>query len=480
MQFIKKLNPANSLFGKIFIWFWITVVSMLLGAFFISSWINSTSTQVSAVGDTQNPRHTQFISKLNRHIDNGVPMHRAFKRMTANGRPLAIAVNSSTGQVHLSFPLPMLNKPMRDYRDFFKEMVGSEQVVVIKTHNMEFFGPYRLAGDADQYAIYLGRLLRRHERGQYSAFAGLSLMLVLGTGLCLFLAWRLSKPINQLRVTTQKIREGDFTYRMTNCDGRQDEVGALARDFNAMTERLTASLVQQQNLLANVSHELRTPLTRLQLSVAMLYEKLGDKDSDLQRIEKEVMQMDKLIGDVLSVTRMDLQSQGQLNIVFEPMCVKQFIERCMEGLNFEAEALGIDLRLTIESSATLDINFDSLKSAIENITRNALRYARSQVTIKISDEPNNTVLIVIGDDGPGLQGGAFENMIQAFYYVDKASASKHTSTGLGLTIANAAVKLNKGRLFEINNTEPDFALRGLHLAIELPNANESISRNQGE
>lgn len=489
MRITEKINPANSLFGKIFVWFWITVVTMLVGAFFISTWLNG-QPQIVAADMLQYERHQRFIQNFQRQLDKGVPIHRAFKRMGGKGRPLAIAVNLDSQKVIMNFPAPMLHDPMNDYRALLREMTVSEQVVSIRTGNMELFGPFKITGNNNEYGVFLGRLLKRHERTRLSFVAGLALMLTLGTVLCLFLAWRLSKPLKQMRLTTQKIQQGDLTCRVKDYELRQDEVGALARDFNAMTDKLASSLEQQQQLLGNVSHELRTPLTRLQLAIAMLYDKLGDDHADLQRIEKEISEMDRLIGEVLRLTRLSLHQSK--NVHFETMRIDKFLYRLLDDLKFESQASEIAVKTEIESSAHVDINTDALKSAFENITRNGLRFANSILYVKVYDVTVDTVAIQISDDGPGIPDLIFEKLLQPFYYVatsgmnktsdehkadtDQAKRREHRSSGLGLAIANAAVKMHKGRLFEKKAHKGEQLLCGLNLVIELPRSKAAFNK----
>src|ERR1700733_11764100 len=130
--------------------------------------------------------------------------------------------------------------------------------------------------------------------------------LLVTTIVCFLLARYLSDPIRHLRAATRSIAAGDLGVRVSSLmGGRRDELGMLALDFDVMAERLRALLASHRELLRDVSHELRSPLARLQIALGLARRPNADLELEFERIERETARLDELIGEILSLSRLD-------------------------------------------------------------------------------------------------------------------------------------------------------------------------------
>ncbi len=123
------------------------------------------------------------------------------------------------------------------------------------------------------------------------------------------LAWNLTRPMRQLRVGFERVAQGDLSVRLLPVMRRRhDELTEVARDFDSMAERLQALVSAREQLLHDVSHELRSPLARLQLAIGLAHQNPDNVDNALQRIEHESERLDKMIGELLALSRAENHS----------------------------------------------------------------------------------------------------------------------------------------------------------------------------
>ena len=123
---------------------------------------------------------------------------------------------------------------------------------------------------------------------------------------CFLLARYLSDPIRHLRAATRSIADGNLSVRVSSLMGqRRDELALLAFDFDVMAERLRSLLESQRQLLRDVSHELRSPLARLQIALGLARRPHANLEQEFDRIEQETQRLDELIGEILSLSRLD-------------------------------------------------------------------------------------------------------------------------------------------------------------------------------
>jgi signal transduction histidine kinase len=285
------------------------------------------------------------------------------------------------------------------------------------------------------------------------------LIAILIVGLVSFaLASALSKRLRRLRTAAQVIAEGDLTARVP-ARGR-DEVSALARDFNLMAERIEEMLQSQRQLVSDVSHELRSPLARLRIALE-LAQRAEEPAQALLRIEKEADELEHLVSDMLSLSRIE-SGQAQLEWRAVPLC--ELLQGIVADARFEGEAVGRHVALAQCDKSGVEGDAVLLHAAIENVVRNALRYTPEggEVTVRLQRKEGR-VTITVEDQGPGVPEAELERLFEPFSRVGEARERESGGFGLGLAITGRTLMLHGGSARAENRPEG-----GLRVTLQLP------------
>lgn len=274
---------------------------------------------------------------------------------------------------------------------------------------------------------------------------------------CYGLAHYLTAPLRQLRSAVDRLGRGDLTARAPA--SRKDELGDLAASFNRMADHIQTLLAAERRLLFDISHELRSPLARLSVAVELARTHQTGAPP-LDRIQREADRLNALIRQMLEVTR----TEGDPSrLKAERLSLDELINGLVDDCSIEAHARGCALDLTPSNPISLDGDSELLRRAIENVLRNAIRYAPLESKIEITIENGGGMAKVrVRDYGPGVPEEALPRLFDPFYRVEQDRDRKSGGVGLGLSIARRAVELHKGHL-RASNASP-----GLLVEIELP------------
>jgi two-component system sensor histidine kinase CpxA len=285
--------------------------------------------------------------------------------------------------------------------------------------------------------------------------------------LCFFLARYLTTPISRLRSTTRELTEGKLSARIGSSMGRRnDEIGYLARDFDLMAEQIEKLLKSQTRLIRDISHELRSPLARLNvaLELARLTPEEGKKPA-LDRIEQESRCLNNLIEQLLTLSRMESGAMDSKQNSFD---LGEMIRSIAEDAEFESGSKNINVDVSLKDEITFTGYEQALRSALENVVRNALDYTFKNTTVTISvaslqQDQNCFVRIVIRDQGEGVPESELEKIFTSFYRLAPSRDRNSGGSGIGLAITERAVKLHGGSVKASNHPEG-----GLVVTITLP------------
>ena len=289
-----------------------------------------------------------------------------------------------------------------------------------------------------------------------------ALALVVGA-LSIGLARYLSAPVDALRRATQRLSEGDLSARVGGrVVKRRDEIGELARDFDAMAERLENLLGSQRRLLRDVSHELRSPLARLRVALELARDRAGSAaGGPLDRMEHEAGRIDELIGQLLLLERLAAGQPGGEPVDFD---LGDLLGEVVDDASFEAEAAGSEVVFEPAGDATLCGYPSLVRSALDNVLRNAIRYAPGGTAVDVRLEPGQgSATVVVRDRGPGVPTEHLSSLFEPFARVADARERASGGAGLGLAITRRAVELHDGTVSARNH--PD---GGLEVSIRLP------------
>jgi two-component system sensor histidine kinase CpxA len=314
---------------------------------------------------------------------------------------------------------------------------------------------YRLV--PDYQAVTLGRVIARPR-----VIALPLILAALASGLvCFLLARYLTAPLDRLRRATERYAAGDLGTRVAPTLGkRRDEVAELAQAFDHMAQRLQELMMSQRQLLSDVSHELRSPLARLQVALGLARQRTdGRAAAELDRIERETERLNDLIGQLLSLARLE---SGVALTEREAVDLVELLASVASDADFEACAAHRRVELGSTTPATIHGDARLLHSAIENIVRNAVRHTAENTAVTLSlqrdgGKPDNW-RITIRDHGPGVPEAMLPRLFEPFVRVGDARDRASGGYGLGLAIAQKAVRLHGGEIAARNEPEGGFSI----------------------
>jgi len=294
----------------------------------------------------------------------------------------------------------------------------------------------------------------------------LALAILVSAIVSFFLARAITRPVTRLREATVALANGELNTRVAeSLGGRRDELGMLATDFDRMADQLQKSAMQQTELSRNISHELRSPLARLRVALELARRQSGDS-REFDRIDAEAERLDRLIGQILSYTRLDAAASNAI----ETLNLRDLVEEVVENVNYEARAggrAGIKVKARLDASPYILGQRFAISSAVENVLRNALRHSPADCDIALTlAEDDGHARITIRDRGPGVADHELPKLFEPFFRTAESAADRSNGgTGLGLAIARRAVQASGG---EISAGNADGG--GLLITIVLPSA----------
>jgi len=282
------------------------------------------------------------------------------------------------------------------------------------------------------------------------------------------LAWYLARPIRALRDGFTKVSQGLLDTRVAETMGsRRDELADLGHHFDKTVLRLQQLLQSQQRLLHDVSHELRSPLARIQAAIGLMQQSPEKSEQMLARIERESERLDGLVGEILTLSRLNEEAGHGERITID---IDDLIADIAADANFEA----VERRIRISVSGTggsIQGHPNLLHRAIENLVRNAVKYTTDASTIQIVVSRTNSIDIVVTDEGPGIDPKFLPSVTEPFVRVTRTDQSTSQTSqppdgfGLGLTIAQRAIEIHLGKLALANRTD---GKSGLVASISFP------------
>ncbi|MCC5902799.1 MAG: HAMP domain-containing protein [Halomonas sp.] len=256
------------------------------------------------------------------------------------------------------------------------------------------------------------------------------LMIVLS--LILYLIMRsIEARMARLELAATRIASGRLETRVKVESG--DFLGRVGMAFNGMANQVQTLLRGQQEMIRAVSHELRTPVARIRFAVQMV-EDMTDQPAirrQLQGIDADIAELDELVDEILTYARLGGETINGAELAMALVECRAMAERVIDTLS----PLHKELRLALISGPEIELLAEPryLQRALQNLVSNACRYGKSQVVIRLCDEPN-LVRIDVEDDGPGIPFEARSDIFKPFARLDNSRARSSGGYGLGLSI----------------------------------------------
>ncbi|PWT72620.1 MAG: hypothetical protein C5B46_06515 [Proteobacteria bacterium] len=293
------------------------------------------------------------------------------------------------------------------------------------------------------------------------------LILLISSAICYLLTFRLTLPILRLREASRQIADGNLSARVgSGVERRSDAFGDLGRDFNTMAARIEGLLSSQRQLISDVSHEVRSPLARMNLALDLARRRLGD-DPAFDRLAADLEKLNDLIGKLLTVARLE---SGAATVARDSVDLARLVAEIAGDAEIEARERRCSIVCECAGEFRVLGSENLLRSAIENVIRNAVYYTRPDTQIRVtlssrSESATTIHVLVVRDHGPGVPETDTENIFKPFYRVAEARDRQSGGAGLGLAIASRVVQLHHGKISAANCEGS-----GLEVLIELPAA----------
>jgi two-component system sensor histidine kinase CpxA len=249
--------------------------------------------------------------------------------------------------------------------------------------------------------------------------------------------------VSLLQTSARALAAGNLDARVgEEITRRKDELGVLARDFDQMAERVRSLLASKETLLRYVSHELRSPLARLRVALMLARREGADSQREMDRIERETERLDILIGQILRLSRL---STDDPSLVPQQIELSHLVSEVVEDARMEASANDKGVAWHADAQATVMGSPELLRSAIENVLRNAVRFTDKKTEVEVDLQVRPTgALLTIRDHGQGVPPAELDRIFEPFYRVPESSDRGSTGGGLGLTITARVIVLHGG------------------------------------
>lgn len=308
------------------------------------------------------------------------------------------------------------------------------------TENAQFYGALQVAQPLDEVENTLRALL-------LLLAAIVPLTVAFASGLGYWFAWRALAPIDQITHAAQRISAEDLSRRL-NLNLLDDEVGRLARTFDAMLARLDAAFRREREFTANASHELRTPLTVMRGEIDVTLQRkrsIAEYEHALRNLGDDVDHLTELVNDLLLLARADA---NRLPVQVAMVNAARLVQRVADEMQTVANAKTITLVIMkVDESLVVWADEDKLLRVLLNLVDNAIKFTPKggQVTLAVSRDGSNAVFAV-SDTGIGIPAEHLARIFERFYRVDGSRSSRTGGAGLGLAIAQALVAAQGGTI----------------------------------
>lgn len=455
----------RSLSLKIFLWFWLAILVSGLAILCVAAFYPSQTFVVQATN--------YFMYNLSTTGRLGADMHE-------RGDPKALDDLLSNIETISSFRLYLVDdhgKPLRASRlpagakELALETVTGDSPQFKNLFSHPLIAVKATSGSGRDYVAMLElpigvvRYFITLSKGHLSRLLA---ALLASAMVCFLLTRYLTAPIKKLQTAVQRFARGDLSVRVgPQIGNRKDEIANLGRDFDVMAMQIETLMNAHERLLRDVAHELRSPLTRLNVALEIAKKHAGDEaERFLLRIGRETEKLNRLITQLLTLSRME---NTDMAVQMRPVALEKIISRIAQDAGFEGLARECMVAFHCQDKCTLPADGNLVRSAIENVVRNALRFTPAGSRVEIAqrvvadDSGGRMVEVTVSDTGPGVADDALETIFQPFYRAVDQPPRASGGAGLGLAIAHRAVSMHKGRIIAKNRPQG-----GLAVEIRLP------------
>ena len=288
--------------------------------------------------------------------------------------------------------------------------------------------------------------------------------LLVSGAICYALTRYLTGPVLRLRAAARQLAEGQLSARVRDTRPRRDEIGELVRDFNFMAEHVEALVSSQRQLISDISHELRSPLARINATLGVTRQRLGHNVL-FDRLERDADRLNDMIGRLLTLARLEMTATSPQ---MRRIDLKGLVAEVVADAQWEARERECRVDFVCDGECTIEANPDLLRSAAENVVRNAVHYTARGTAVEVrvdcrNGENRDGAILRVSDRGPGVPEAELSNIFRPFYRVAGARDRESGGVGLGLAIAERVARVHGGSIHAENR-----AGGGLEVVLNIP------------
>lgn len=306
-----------------------------------------------------------------------------------------------------------------------------------------------------------------HDRG---FLAGLVFIGVVIAILVIPVSRLITKPLDELRRSALKIAQGDLSHRASIRS--RDEIGELGLAFNRMADRLQDMIRGGKVLTANVSHQLRSPLARIRVAGELLQEKLKRGDAAgterrLNDIQEDVEEMDRMIGQLLTLSKLDIHEAA---LKKEPLDPPAMLQEILERFKPMMDQKSIVTETAFDFAGPFYSDRDAMTTVVTNLLENACKYTpgKGTVTVRLGSEGGALRFAVTNSTSSALSEEQLQRIFDPFYRIE---GSTPKGTGLGLAISRKMIEKQGGVIKASQSPEGlcvSFVLPSMETKSEIP------------
>ena len=458
-MFARINNFLCSISVKLFLWLWLVTITSISLTYFITVQLIPT-TSISTPNKHSQSLLKSLANKINQK--NTINIAKEQERFFQRTQQHLILKELSSNNIYF---------PKNTYWSNVKEYLSENNFIneaSIEFSNTRLTGPKLVNINNQQYHLFIAtdntyQKLNFFFR-EFPLWLRLLLLFSISFILCWLFAKNISKPLVRIQNAAINFGKGNLTTRLSSETKRRDELGAVAKSFNLMAAQLENNINAHQRLLGDVSHELRSPLTRLQMALGLVETYQGQPDKQaphLNRCDKEIEMLDKMIADVLTLSRLE---HASISIQLSSINLHSLIKLVCDDCQYLADQKNVEILLPPLTQPILTADEKLITSAFSNILNNAVKYApeNSKITVALENS-SDSIYLSVSDQGTGVPDETLSQLFKAFYRVAEARDRESGGTGLGLAIAHQAIELHHGKIYATNNTHG-----GLTVHVELP------------
>ena len=263
-------------------------------------------------------------------------------------------------------------------------------------------------------------------------------------GLAIIFSRLITDPVNNLKASAQRIRDGDLSQRVA--PQTRDEIGELAVAFNSMAEKLEENEKRRRQLLADVVHELRTPLSIIQGNLEAWHDGVVlPSQETIAPVHEEAVLLSRLITDLRDLS---LAEAGQLSLRREDVNLSALSMSIVAPYREWASSQGIHLTLELPDSPTPDVYADPVRigQVLRNLLDNAIRHTPrgGDIEVRVHPEPESFLTVSVKDTGSGISAEDLPHVFEHFFKVDPARERSRSGSGIGLAIVKQLIEAHGG------------------------------------